>query len=156
LKTARCSAWKTPQPSGTAQSSWPPGGGRSVSTKSAPSLGAAKAAVRAAKAENITLLAGAAAGTLGADVPSLKHFLKDVDSAWLQCALPAGADRGALGRRDRALVVTVDRAATLTALAEIDEAARPWLLLRGDVDRARIDELRRAAAKKALATATAV
>jgi hypothetical protein len=119
-------------------------------------VGAAKAAVRAAKAENITLLAGAAAGTLGADVPSLKHFLKDVDSAWLQCALPAGADRGALGRRDRALVVTVDRAATLTALAEIDEAARPWLLLRGDVDRARIDELRRAAAKKALATATAV
>jgi len=116
-------------------------------------VGAAKAAVAAAKAANITLLAGAAPGTLGEDVPALRHFLKDVDSAWLRYALPAGADRSAFNARDRALVVTVDPAADLDALAEIDETARPWLLLTGEVDSERVSALRRAGARKTLATA---
>jgi sugar phosphate isomerase/epimerase len=115
-------------------------------------VGAAKAAVKAAKAVNITLLAGAAPGTLGEDAPALRHFLKDVDSAWLRYALPAGADRSALGARDRALVVSVDPGADLEVLAEIDEAARPWLLLTGDVSAERVGALRRAGAKKTLAT----
>jgi hypothetical protein len=117
-------------------------------------VGAAKAAVRFAKADNITLLVGTGAGTLGEDVPSLRHFGKDVDSAWLRYALPAGADRSAFNARDRALVVTVDVAAELDALVEIDEAARPWLLLTGEVDAKRIGALRRAGAKKTLATVT--
>jgi hypothetical protein len=110
-------------------------------------VGAAKTAVKAAKANNITLLVGAAPGTLGEDAASLRHFRKDVDSAWLRCALPAGADR-------RALVVTVDPAADLDALAEVEESARPWLLLTGAVSAGRVSALRLAAAKKTLAIAS--
>ena len=116
-------------------------------------VGAAKAAVSAAKAANVTLLVAPAAGTLAEDVPALAHFRKDVDSAWLRYALPAGADRSTWGARDRVLLVSVDPAADLDALAEIDEAARPWLLLVGNVTAERVAALRRAAAKKTLATA---
>jgi len=116
-------------------------------------VGAAKAAVRAAKAANITLLACAAPGTLGEDLAGLRHFRKDVDSAWLCYALAAGTDRRAAGSRDRELLVTVDPDADLDELAEIDEAARPWLLLSGPVDRARVDAVRVAAARKLLGTA---
>ncbi len=115
-------------------------------------VGAAKAAVRAAKVRNITLLARAAAATLAPDVTELRHFLKDVDSAWLRYALDAGAERGVLGPRDRTLLVSVDPAADLAELREIEDAARPWLLLRGPVDRERVETLRRAGAKKTLAT----
>jgi hypothetical protein len=114
---------------------------------------AAKAAIKTAKAVNVTLLAGVAPGTLGADVPALRHFVKDVDSAWLRYALPAGADRSGLGTRDRTLVVTIDGADDLDAVAEIDEGARPWLVLTGDVSAQRIDALRRAAARKLLRAA---
>jgi hypothetical protein len=114
-------------------------------------VGAAKAAITVAKDRNVTLLAGVAQGTLGADVPALRHFIKDVDSAWLRLALPAGADRGGLGTRDRILLVTVDSADDLDAVAEIDESARPWLLLAGDVSAQRVAALRRAAAQKLLA-----
>jgi len=113
-------------------------------------VGAAKAAIKAAKAVNVTLLAGVAPGTLGADVAALRHFVKDVDSAWLRYALPAGADRSGLGTRDRTLLVSVDDTADLDAVAEIDEAARPWLLLTGAVSAQRVAELRRTAAKKLL------
>jgi hypothetical protein len=115
-------------------------------------VGMAKDAVRAAKAVNITLLASVAAGTLGADVADLRHFVKDVDSAWLRYALPAGVDRRALSRRDRALVVTVERDADVEAIEEVTDDARPWILLRGDVDAPRVGALRCAAATKTLAT----
>ena len=113
----------------------------------------AKRAVQAAKAANVTLLAGIAAGSLGGDVPALRHFLRDVDSAWLRYALPAGADRSTFGARDRALVVTLDSSADAAALAEVDDTARPWLLLTGAVSAARVADFRRAAAKKTLASA---
>ena len=116
-------------------------------------VGAAKAGVSRAKRVNITLLAQQAAGTLGSDVPALRHFLKDVDSAWLRYALLAGADRSTCGPRDRVLLVTVAPDADLREVAETDKAARPWLLLSGDVDAARIAALRRVAAKKTLADA---
>ncbi len=117
-------------------------------------VAAAKEAVRAAKAVNVTLLVRAAPATLAEDVPALRHFRKDVDSAWLRYALPAGADRASLGARDRALVVTVDPGADLDALAEIEESARPWLLLTGEVSAERVSALRRAVAKKTLAAAS--
>jgi hypothetical protein len=113
-------------------------------------VSAAKAAIKTAKAVNVTLLAGVAPHTLGADVPAVRHFVKDVDSAWLRYALPAGADRSSLGTRDRALVVTVDAAADPDAVAELDESARPWLLLTGEVSVERVGTLRRAAARKLL------
>lgn len=116
-------------------------------------VGAAKAAVRAAKHVNITLLAELGANSLAPDVPALRHFLKDVDSAWLRYALPVAADRGALGARERALLVTIDPVADLERITEVDETARPWLLLTGPVDVERVTTLRRAAAKKTLAAA---
>jgi hypothetical protein len=114
---------------------------------------AAKAAVKNAKAANITLLVAPQAGTLAEDVPGLRHFQKDVDSAWLRFALPAGADRSAFNTRDRALVVTFGPRDDLDRLAEIDEAARPWLLLTGEADAGRVAALRCAGAKKTLAIA---
>jgi sugar phosphate isomerase/epimerase len=114
-------------------------------------VGAAKAAVKTAKAANVTLLAGIAPGTLAADVRALRHFRKDVDSAWLRFALPAGADRTALGPRDRELLVTIEPDADLDALAAVDESARPWLLLTGEVNAERVRAVRRAGAKKTLA-----
>jgi hypothetical protein len=116
-------------------------------------VGAAKAAVRAAKAQNITLLACSAPGTLGEDVSGLRHFRKDVDSAWLCYAAAAGADRSGAGSRERELLVTLEESTELDVAREVDEAARPWLLLRGAVDRARVDGVRSAAARKTLAVA---
>jgi hypothetical protein len=118
-------------------------------------VSAAKAAIALAKSSNVTLLAGIEPGTLGADVPALRHFVKDVDSAWLRFALPAGIDHGGLGKRDRVLLVSVDAAGDLDAVAEIDEAARPWLLVEGDVSAQRIADLRRVAARRLLAPAAA-
>jgi sugar phosphate isomerase/epimerase len=114
-------------------------------------VSATKAAIGIAKSRNVTLLAGIEAGTLGADVPALRRFIKDVDSAWLRFALPAGADRRGMGKRDRALLVNVDAGSEFDAVAEIDEAARPWLLLAGDVCAQRVTDLRRAAARRLLA-----
>jgi hypothetical protein len=116
-------------------------------------VGAAKVAARAAKAANITLLVAAVPGTLGGDAVALRHFLKDVDSAWLRYAVPAGLDRTALGARDRVLLVSVEADAAFEAVPEVDEAVRPWLLLEGAVDAERVETLRRAAAKKTLAVA---
>jgi len=118
-------------------------------------VSAAKAAIGVAKSRNVTLLAGIEPGTLGADVPALRHFIKDVDSAWLRFALPAGIDDGGLGKRDRVLLVSVDAGSELGAVAQIDEAARPWLLLGGDVCAQRITDLRRVAARRLLAPAAA-
>jgi hypothetical protein len=119
-------------------------------------VAAAKEAVKAAKALNVTLLVSAAPGSLGSDVPALRHFRKDVDSAWLRYMLAAGADRSALGARDRALIVTIDAGADLEGLPEVEESARPWLLLTGDVSVDRVNAVRRAGAKKTLAGAAGV
>jgi hypothetical protein len=118
-------------------------------------VGAAKAVVKAAKARNVTLLVRPAGGTLAADAAGLRHFRTNVDSAWLGFALPAGADRSALTGRDRAPIVTVGAEADLDAVAELDEAARPWLLLSGEASGERVSALRFAAAKKTLARASA-
>jgi hypothetical protein len=114
---------------------------------------AAKAVVRAAKAGNITVLIEVVGGTLGADLAGLRHFRKDVDSAWVGLALPAAADQRELGSRDRALAAIVDARADLATIDQIDEAARPWFILRGDVDASRVAEFRRVAATRMLASA---
>jgi hypothetical protein len=113
---------------------------------------AAKAAAREAKRMNITILAAPAAGTLGSDVAGVKHFLKDVDSAWLRLAVAGDFDQSALSARDRALVVLV---AEGQVPATLEEGARSWFALEGAVDVARVAALRDAAAKKTLAGANA-
>ena len=110
---------------------------------------AAKGAIRAAKAANLTLLVELKTGTLGADIRALRHFFKDVDSAWLRYALPAGIDRSELGTRDRALVITLDASADIAALPEIAAAARPWIALTGPVDAVRVAAVHHAAAANA-------
>jgi len=114
-------------------------------------VAAAKSAVRAAKRVNVTLLAAPAPETLASDIPSLRHFLKDVDSAWLRYCTPVDADRSVFNQRDRALIFSVAQTVDPGALAEIEEAARPWLLLEGDASPQRVAALRQAAAKKTLA-----
>jgi sugar phosphate isomerase/epimerase len=106
---------------------------------------AAKAAVREAKRVNVTILASAAPGTIGSDIAGVKHFLKDVDSAWLRLAVAGDLESGSLGARDRALVVFVGEAD-----AAFEEGARPWLVLEGPADTQRVRTLRAAAAKKTL------
>jgi hypothetical protein len=116
----------------------------------ATAVSAAKAAIKTAKAVNVTLLAGLAPGTLAADAPALRHFVKDVDSAWLRCALPAGTDRSGLGARDRTLLVSVDSGADFAEAVELDDAARPWFLLTGAVTARRVADFRLATARKRL------
>jgi hypothetical protein len=53
----------------------------------------AKAASRAAKGINVTLIVPARPGTLAPDADGLRHLLKDVDSAWLR-ACPRTLDEG--------------------------------------------------------------
>ncbi|MFN2459119.1 MAG: hypothetical protein ABR591_00295 [Candidatus Velthaea sp.] len=115
-------------------------------------VAAAKVAARTAKRVNVTLLAAPQEGTVAADLPDLRHFVKDVDSAWLRYAVPLHADRSFFGPRDRALVVTVG-ASDDSSAADVAEGARPWLLLEGRVDAQRVCALRAAAAKKTLAAA---
>lgn len=93
-------------------------------------VGRAKTASRAAKAANVTLVVAAAAGTLGADLPAVKHLLKDVDSAWLRAAPRALDVAGGIGPKDRypALIATPSDAPE--AVVPIARAA--WLVL--DVD----------------------
>jgi hypothetical protein len=125
-------------------------------------VAAAKATAKIAKAANVTVLIMPQAGTIGADIAGVRHFLKDVDSAWMRFALPArGLDRAALGGRDRVLLVDVAATDEPAALADIDEAARPWLLAEigpsGEpfaAARARVTALREAAAEKLIATST--
>jgi hypothetical protein len=109
-------------------------------------VSAAKAAVREAKRVNVTILAAPAAGTIGADIAGVKHFLKDVDSAWLRLAVPGDLESGILGARDRALVAFVGDA----DVATFAEDARPWLVLEGPADAERVRRLRESAAKRTL------
>jgi hypothetical protein len=118
------------------------------------SVAAAKAAVKVAKRANVTLLAKPAAETLAPDAASVRHFLKDVDSAWLRFALPAGIDRSALGARDRTLAVLLPSTLDAHACDELDDEARPWFVVDDVVDRARMRDLRNVAARKTLAEAS--
>ena len=115
----------------------------------------AKAFARAAKTANVTAIVRSAPGTLGADAASVKHFVKDVDSAWLR-ACPGVLEE--LGARDRvpAFAASADDRAPDVA----DRAERRWVILDatpgGDPwDRAAdaITALRRADAERLLARA---
>jgi hypothetical protein len=121
----------------------------------------AKAVARVAKAANVTVLLEPRAGTIAPSAADLRHFLKDVDSAWLRYALAAADPRTGLGARDRVLLVRV--ADGDEATAEATEDARPWLLLdAADASdpfgslRTRVALLRAAAAKRALAGTSAL
>ncbi|GAC1573402.1 MAG: hypothetical protein NVS3B7_04710 [Candidatus Elarobacter sp.] len=106
-------------------------------------VAAAKAASRAAKAANVTLIVAAAPGTLGEDLAAIKHLLKDVDSAWLR-ACPRSIDAAELGPKDRvpAFEATVAdepeavaRAARRTwAILDAPAGERPWDVLAGAID----------------------
>jgi len=121
----------------------------------------AKAVARAAKAVNVTVLLEPRAGTLAPAAADVRHFLKDVDSAWLRYALGATDPRTGLGARDRVLLVRVE-AGDEAMIADAAEDARPWLVLDAAPQadpfgalRTRIALVRAAAAKKALAGASA-
>ena len=121
----------------------------------------AKAVARAAKAVNVTVLLEPHAGTIAPAAADVRHFLKDVDSAWLRYALDAADPRTGLGARDRVLLVRIADGDEAVA-ADAAEDARPWLLLDaadpGDPFgslRTRIARVRATAAKKALAGASA-
>ncbi|MGB8265010.1 MAG: hypothetical protein WCE44_01675 [Candidatus Velthaea sp.] len=122
----------------------------------------AKLLARAAKAANVTILLSPAPGTIAPAAADLRHFLKDVDSAWLRYALGGDDPRTGLGARDRVLLVRLGAGDEAQAADALEEA-RPWLLLDeaqaadpyGDL-RLRIALLRAAAAKKALAGASAL
>jgi hypothetical protein len=90
----------------------------------------AKGASRAAKALNLTILVESAPGTLGPDLESVKHLLKDVDSAWLRACPRAVRDAAALGPKDRtpAWVATTADDPARTAQAAVDG----WLILDAD------------------------
>jgi len=124
-------------------------------------VGRAKALARAAKAVNVTILLSPVPGTIAAAAADVRHFLKDVDSAWLRYALGSDDPRTGLGPRDRVLLVRLASGDEAMA-ADVTEDARPWLVL-DEADatepfadlRTRIALLRAAAAKKALAGASA-
>ncbi|GAC1414422.1 MAG: hypothetical protein NVSMB5_02470 [Candidatus Velthaea sp.] len=117
-------------------------------------VAAAKSAVKAAKRVNVTLLAAPGPETLAADLAELRHFLKDVDSAWLRYAVPAAVDRSIFNARDRALVSILAADVLPADVADVDDEGRPWLVLSGDASVARVRALRVAAAKKTLALAS--
>jgi hypothetical protein len=112
----------------------------------------AKAASRAGKGVNLTLLVAAAPGTLGEDLAGVKHLLKDVDSAWLRAAPRALDVAEGIGAKDRypALVATPSDDAAAVARA----GRTAWVVLdvpRGEGDwepvGAAIEALRRAEAE---------
>lgn len=113
-------------------------------------VAAAKAAVKAAKRVNVTILIEPLAGTIAPDLTGARHFLNDVDSAWLRYLAPASATREALGARHRVLAIAL---APGDEPSELAEDARPWFILAGDVSAERMHAVRIAAAKKTLASA---
>ncbi len=107
---------------------------------------AAKALAAEAKAANLTVVVGASAGTTAPDLASVRHLLKDVDSAWLRYDATVADDRAGMGPRDRVLVERFPLGADPTL---IDPATRAWIVLDGEADsdpfarcKAAIDRLR--------------
>ena len=90
-------------------------------------VAAAKSAAKAAKAANVTILIAEAPGTLGPDAVSVKHVLKDVDSAWLRAAPSAAADRAAFTPKDRFPAFVADTADDPRAVA--DASAHAWTIV---------------------------
>lgn len=64
-------------------------------------VGAAKAASKAAKRFNVTLVVPARPGTLAEDAAGVRHLLKDVDSAWLRPCPRAIDGTAEWGPKDR-------------------------------------------------------
>jgi hypothetical protein len=125
----------------------------------AAAVAAGKALGRAAKDANVTVVVGAAPGTLGADLGSIKRLLKDVDSAWLRACPPALVDPAEVAPKDRfpAVAATpgddpqavVERAARGWVILDAPTAEAPWGALAQAVGR-----LREAEARHWLATST--
>ena len=125
----------------------------------AAAVAAGKALGRAAKDANVTVVVGAAPGTLGADLGSIKRLLKDVDSAWLRSCPPALVDPAEVATKDRfpAVAATpgddpqavVERAARGWVILDAPTAEAPWGALAQAVGR-----LREAEARHWLATST--
>lgn len=91
-------------------------------------VAAAKMLAGAAKAANVTVLAGPDPASIAPDAAAIRRLLKDADSAWLRYVLPAGADRSALGPRDRVLATRVPLGADPSAVVP----DRGWFVLDGD------------------------
>jgi hypothetical protein len=89
-------------------------------------VAAAKALSRQAKAANVTVLVGAAPGTIGEDLAGVKHLLKDVDGAWLRAAPPA-VRAGEIGPKDRYPAFVASPADDPRAVAA--SASRSWVIL---------------------------
>ncbi len=113
----------------------------------------AKSFSRAAKLANVTVIVGTAPGTIGADADGVKHFVKDVDSAWLR-AIPAPAAE--LGAKDRVPAFVAPPEARAADVAAHASAA--WVILDLPADDApwerageAIAMLRRAEAERLLA-----
>jgi hypothetical protein len=112
----------------------------------------AKVLSRAAKAANVTVVVTTAPGTIAEDIATLRHLLKDADSAWLRACPAATLESSQIGSKDRfpAFVTTpLDDPATVAA-----RASRAWVILDApvgdtpwDVAGAAIAALRRAEAQ---------
>jgi hypothetical protein len=114
---------------------------------------AAKAASRAAKRVNVTLVVVAVAGTLGADVAGLKHLLKDVDSAWLRTC-PTAREAAALGPKER--IPAYVACAGDDPGPVVAAASRGWLILDAPAAERPWDELGAAVSALRAAEAEAV
>lgn len=87
----------------------------------------AKAASKAAKAANVTLLVAARPHTIAEDLGGVKHLLKDVDSAWLR-ACPRALDlRAGIGPKDRYPAWEASVADDPRTIAPL--ARRAWVIL---------------------------
>ncbi len=90
-------------------------------------VGIAKAAAKAAKAVNVTLLLATRPGTLAADRDGLRHLIKDVDSAWLRACPPAVDGRAGWGPKERFPAFEASSADDPAAVAA--GAAGGWVIL---------------------------
>jgi hypothetical protein len=108
-------------------------------------VAAAKAASKAAKRVNVTLVVPARPGTLAEDAAGIRHLLKDVDSAWLRSCPRAIDGTAEWGPKDRfpAFEATVeDNADGVVAgvgpgwliLDAPKELERPWDRLGAAID----------------------
>ncbi|HEX3550431.1 MAG TPA: hypothetical protein VHT53_08650 [Candidatus Elarobacter sp.] len=84
----------------------------------------AKSFARAAKLANVTVLVATAPGTLGDDAAGVKHFVKDVDSAWIRATPSVHTEAGAKERIPAFTASPDDEPAVVVA-----RARRAWLLL---------------------------
>ncbi len=113
----------------------------------------AKVVSRAGKAANVTIVVAVTPGTIAEDLSSLRHLLKDADSAWLRACPPATTEAGQIGPKDRipAFVATpaddpaavADRTSTAWVIVDAPGAERPWEAVDAAVGALRAAEARR-------------